>query len=115
MLLFSALFFIAFLFLFLQLLDRKPLIIISEKGIAMRKNSIPFAGLKQFEWTEISWYRTTLRVNKGIITHRLFIGGDTLNKEYYTEISALNVSEYDILNKLRRYAYKYNIRRERDK
>jgi len=106
---FDIFFFLAFLYVFFQFLDRKPIIIVSEKGIAMRKNRIPFIGLKQFEWAEITYFHTTLNVSKGVTTFSLLIGGNSFNKEYSTDLSSLNIEPGEILKLIKQYSLKYNI------
>src|ERR1700751_2503106 len=56
---FPILFFIVFTFFLLSVLkfvDRKPLLILSDCGISLRKSGLPFSELEEIPWNDISSY-----------------------------------------------------------
>jgi hypothetical protein len=107
LILFSIFFFPFFIIAFLKFLDKKPLLIISDNGISMRKHRLPFAGLEQIEWTDVAGYSAKINRLKNGSTKFLIVERKSRKKKYYVDLFDLNVNG-DVLGTLKSYARKYN-------
>jgi hypothetical protein len=92
-----SLFGIFFLLSFLKLMDRKPLIIIDDKGVSIRKSRLPFSTLEHINWNDIKGYTTKVEQFRYGATKFLVINRKSTGKKYYVDLRDLKTSDGDIL------------------
>jgi hypothetical protein len=104
----SIIFGIPYLIAFLKYIDKKPMIIIENGGISMRKSRLPFSGLREIGWDDIKHYEAKINRFRHGETMFLTITQKSTNKKYYVDLFDLNIDNDKILN-----AVEVNIRRHK--
>ena len=104
--LFDCFFFLIFLFTVLRLIDRKPLIMISDGGIWLRRSRFPFSKLDFSPWEDISGYWHEYRTVKGSTSVVLKVALKSSVRQYRIELTALGSASGDVSQIFHSYAKK---------
>jgi hypothetical protein len=98
---------IGFLFGFLKYIDIKPMIIIDDKGVLIRKSRFPFSRLEHLDWNDIKDYSAKVRRFRHGTTKFLVIKRKSTGKKYYVDLFDLKTDTGDVLAALRRNLQKH--------
>jgi len=104
----SIVFGIPYLISFLKYIDKKPMIIINNGGVSMRKSRLPFADLREIGWNDIKDYEAKINRFRHEETMFLTITQKSTNKKYHVDLFDLDIDNDEVLN-----AVEENIRRHK--
>lgn len=96
-----------FLYVFLQFIDKKPLLIIADDGIAIRNSRIPFSELETIDWEDIAGYSIRTRLLKYGANKFLVIERRSIKRKYIVDLLDLDTNNRDVLDALAIYAQQY--------
>ena len=108
---FDCFFFSFFLLTVLRLIDRKPLIIISDDGICLRRSRFPFSKLDFIPWNDISGYWQEYHTVKGTSSVVLKVALKSSGSQYRIELTALGSASGEASQIFHSYAKKNVITR----
>jgi len=94
---FDFFFFTILVITLLRLIDREPLVMISDEGIWLRRNRFPFSRLDFSPWDDISGYWHEIRVFRGSVSDVLKVAVKSSDKQYRVDLTALGSESGEIL------------------
>jgi hypothetical protein len=108
---FDCFFFSIFLFTVLRVIDRKPLIVISDEGIWLRRSRFPFSKLDLIPWEDVSGYWHEYKTVMGSTTVVLKVAVKSSVRQYSIELTAIGSASDDVSQIFHSYAKKNVITR----
>lgn len=97
-----------FIFSLIKFIDKKPMIIIDNVGLSIRKSRFPFSSLEPIDWNDIKGYTAEVTQTRYNETCFLIISRKSTNKKYYVDLYDLDNGE-DILNAVVKNLNKENL------